>query len=145
MNYVEKCLYDYPANVAKIGILNEELKLLKARGDVQIVSYDIRNNSYGGHADPVSIHFQKIETVEDNIYRLMLKTEPVKKLYEGLCSPYALDGSRNAEYRRILELFYWGRNSVQSILNHLSWSKTSFYVRRQGLLRLAGEYFVKVD
>ena len=142
MTYVEKCLYDYPANVAKIEMLNKELKLLKARGDVQVVSYDIRNNSYGVHSDPVSTHFQKIESVEDSIYRLMRKTEPVKKLYEVLCSPYALDGSRNAEYRQILELFYWGGNSVQNILLHLNWSKTSFYVRRQGLLRFAEEYFV---
>ena len=139
MTYAEKCLYEYPANLAKIEMLSEELKLLKASGDVQGMSYEIRNNSYGV-SDPVSTHFQKVESIEGKIYRLTRSTEPIKKMYEVLCSPYVLEGSKSADYRKILELFYWGRNSVQNILNYLSWSKTSFYVRRQGLLRMTEEY-----
>lgn len=141
MTYVEKCLYDYPKNTAKIEMLKNELQALRSSGDVQGISYDAKNNIHGAHSDPVSQHYQNIESMEIKIYRLSRHTEPVRKMLEALDSPYALDGSRNAEYKKILELFYWGGNSVRDILNHLGWSKTSFYVRRQGLLKMAEEYF----
>ena len=79
MGYVERCLYDYKANVAEIEILREELNgLMSLHGQ----SYEINNSQ--GEGDPVANIVNQGLILEKKIAKLEKRVKPVDKLLSDL-------------------------------------------------------------
>ena len=138
--YAEKCLYDYPANSAKLSALSEELELLRGTGDVRGHVYEVGCNVRGSHSDPVSSYVEKIENTERRIKELKRYVGPVRRLISDLTGPNVLARSKNEDYRRILELYYFGGNSAAQVISQLNWSKSMFYERKKRLVAIAMVY-----
>ncbi|MBQ7214841.1 MAG: hypothetical protein IJS39_02520 [Synergistaceae bacterium] len=138
--FTEKCLYEYPANSAKLKALLDELELLRTSSDVHGHSYDVGSNVNGSHSEPVSAYVERLESVEHAIRNVKRYVEPVTRLVADLSSAYVLENSKAEECREILYLHYFGKNALQSILNRLNVSKSVFYERRKYLVQKAMKY-----
>lgn len=138
--FAEKCLYEYPANSAKLDALYDELTLLRSSSDVQGHSYEVGNNVKGSHSEPVSAYVERIESVEHAIQSVKRYVDPITHLKAALSCSYVLSNSKAGECREILGLHYFGKNSMQAILSHMNISKSVFYERRKYLVQLAIKY-----
>ena len=137
--FAEKCLYEYPANSAKLDALYDELTLLRSSSDVRGHSYEVGNNE-GSHSEPVSAYVERIESVEHAIQSVKRYVDPITHLKAALSCSYVLSNSKAGECREILNLHYFGKNSMQAILSHMNISKSVFYERRKYLVQLAIKY-----
>ena len=135
MGYVERCLYEYKANMALVEEIKEEIKHLMSLSSqgYEVVSRQINN--------PVAEVTMKVISKEDKIKRTEKKIRPVRKLYEDLKGT-ALYIS---QLREILELKYFEQESTEDIKRKLSISGATLYRRKKKLLRLARKYFGEED
>lgn len=144
LQYVDECLENYPSNLIRIEVLNKDLQLLRSSSDVHAQNYlRIHNNdsvNRGSHSDPVVSYVLQIEKVEEEIKRLQRITEPISKMIQDLKTPYATDDSLNNDFIKILGLYYFGRNSVQIVLEITRWSRAAFFRKKKQLALLAKNY-----
>ena len=132
MNYVEKCLYDYPDNIALIEALKIELQLLSS----------VHGHSYEAHAvnsisDPVFMIVARIISLETKIKRTARRTRPIERLLEALRYKTT---SRISQLDLILRLRYFQKRSVNSVIREIAISYPTYWRRNQELLHLARKY-----
>ena len=144
LNYTEECLYNYPANLTRIEVLKKDLQVLRSHTDVTIQNYvriysgdDIKK---GKKSDPVASFYEKIEYLEEQIEQIKRDTEPLSKMIQDLKSPYSTNDSLNADFIKILGLYYFGRNSVAIVLDTTHWSRAGFFRKKNQLVKLARNY-----
>ena len=138
--FAEKCLYEYPANCSKLKSLEQELVLLCHSSDVSGQSYEISPIGRGVHSDPVCAYVERKDRLEHRILSVKRVTEPVQRLMQDLDSDNVLENSKKDDCKKILALFYFGRNGMTMVLNELNCSKSVFYDRRNFLVRSAIQY-----
>lgn len=133
MNFrlAEKCLYDYHSNLKRIEILLEDLRALRASGDVHGQSYQNSGN-HSEISDPVARHVEKIQSLENQIKRLQRSTAPITKLIDDLDK---IKRARLSEdYRQILKMFYFGNYSLCEVADELHVSIWTILRRRRSLV-----------
>ena len=134
MNYVEKYLYDYKANVAELQALREELNdLVSLHGQ----SYESFNPS--GEADPVANTVNRKIKLEKKIAVVEKRVKPVMRLIEDL------KGSSicTSQMANILKLRYIQHEDKLLICRNLAISEATFWRRVRQLVKLAKRYFGK--
>lgn len=136
---VEKCLYEYPTNLIRLASLVEELNLLRVSGDIHGQSYNT-SGAASGCADPVANYFAQIENVEQRINKLAQQLNQITLLHDTLKDSQTLDAVTSADYKNLLQRFYFAGVPLENFLNDSSWSRSKFYRRRLGLIQLAREY-----
>ena len=139
---VDECLKSYPANFARIEVLQKDLQVLRANGDVKAQNYVKIYNSDTRitHSNPVFDFVQQIERLEQEIEKLKRITEPLTKMIQDLKTPYASDQSLNSDFLKIMGLFYFGRNPIANILDETGWSRAGFFRKKKQLQKLARSY-----
>ena len=138
--YAEKCLYEYHSNLARLEILREDLRVLRASFDFQSKSYQSAVAHYGTVSDPVANHVIKIQELEAQIKRLERNTEPITKLIESINTMELKKYSKGNEYKKILELFYFSEFSLSEVASKLKKSRQTISKRRQALVHKAVGY-----
>ena len=138
--YAEKCLYDYKKNLACLEILREDLRVAKADIDVHAQNYQYTLDFTGDPSDPVHGRMMRIENIEERIRILERFTQPVTRLIQDLTAPYIHEGSEKAEMYSLMELYYFGQNSITVVMSKLNMSRTMLYFRRQKLVKMAMGY-----
>ncbi|MBR0253794.1 MAG: hypothetical protein IJQ57_10640 [Synergistaceae bacterium] len=139
--YIEDCLSNYPSNLSRLEVLQKDLELLRASTDVQAQNYSAVNNSpKTKHSDPVPEYVQRIEKLENEIAKLDRKTTQITKMIKDLKSPYALEGSKNSDFIKILGLHYFSGNPLFIILETTGWSRATFFRKKRQLFDLALQY-----
>ena len=137
--FAERCLYDYKTNVARLEVLQADLKVLDAASSVNGQNYD-GLPCLGYLRDAVSARLERIENLEEDIRYLERRTEPIRRLYDDLGAGYVLEGSPKTILRGILELFYLGENTWQATAEELGLGRTSFFEKRKELVELTIRY-----
>lgn len=132
MIYVEKCLYEYKANLAELEVLCEEREnLMSLHGN----SYEI-NNSSGEH-DPVGNIVNQKFLLDKKILRIKKRVKAVDKLIKDL--------NNNSDYEKqiaeILKLRYIQHEDKEFVKKELAISEATFWRRVRELIRLAKKYF----
>lgn len=138
--YTEKCLYDYHRNLACLEILRGDLHVEKAGTDVHAQSYQYTLELGGDPSDPVQARVMRIEKLEERIRILERFTQPITRLIQDLTAPYIHAGSVKAEMYSLMELYYFGQNSITEVMVKLNLSRKSMYMRRQELVKMAMGY-----
>ena len=133
----EKCLYDYHANLKRLEILLEDLKILRINGDVHAQNYQAAFGSHSEISDPVLKHVEKIQSLENQIKRLQHNTVPITALISDI--EKIRHSRKNEEYRQILLMFYFSDYSLSEVADKLHVSiKTIFRRRRSLVFRVIG-------
>ena len=136
--FVEKCLYDYPKNCAKVDVLRLDLEVLRKNGDVKAQSYDNDSRgSEGGHSDPVWSFVEQVERLEKQIFKLERITTPITRLTRELKMS---KGTRKADLLQVLELYYFEDATSKESEDELHLDRKTLFRRRKYLVSLAGEY-----
>lgn len=131
MGYVERCLYDYKANVAEIEVLREELNgLMSLHGQ----SYEINNSQ--GESDPVANIVNQSTILEKKIAKLEKRVKPVDKLLSDLKG----SSLKVQQMSGILKLRYIEHEDKEVIKKSLAVSEATFWRRVSDLIRLAKRY-----
>lgn len=138
--YAEKCLYEYHSNLARLEVLREDLRVLRASFDFQSKNYQSAIAHYGSVSDPVANHVIKIQELEAQIKRLERNTEPITKLIESINTMELKKYSKGNEYKKILELFYFSEFSLSEVASKLKKSRQTISKRRQALVHKAVGY-----
>ena len=138
--FAEKCLYEYPANCSKLLSLQQELALVCGSSDARGHSYNVGENVSGVHSDPVSSYVEHKMRIEFRICYVRRYTEPITRLVDDLNSSNVLENSKKDDCRKILQLFYFGRNPMNAVLGELNCGKDVFYERRKFLVNSAIQY-----
>ena len=136
--FTEKCLYNYKANLSRIGVLEEDLRVLRAGSDVHAQSYQLTFGFCGDNSDPVSRYVEKIESLENQIKRLRRNTAPITELINDMST--AKEGTKNYDYKMLIELFYFGGLLLSEIADELHKSRRTLSQRRQSLVLKAAGY-----
>ena len=132
MNYVEQCLYDYKANVAKLEMMCEELNgLMSLHGQ----SYEIFNSQ--GEPDPVANTVNQKMRLEIKINEIKGRIKPVEKLIEDLNGT----SLRVRQMAEILRLRYFQHEDKTIIMEKLAVSSSTLWRRTNELIALAERYF----
>ena len=132
MGYVERCLYDYKANVAEIEILREELNgLMSLHGQ----SYEINNSQ--GENDPVANIVNQGLRLEKKIAKLEKRVKPVDKLLSDLKG----SSLKVQQMSGILRLRYIEHEDKENIKQSLAVSERTLWRRTGELISLAKRYF----
>ena len=138
--FTEKCLYDYKMNMAGLEILRSDLQLERSGSDVHAQNYQAIYSSGGTPSKPVETRMQRIEHLEEQIRRLERQVEPITRLMEDLKASYVHEGSMKADLLPLMELFYFGQNTLPFVLSELHISKPILYKRRCALVRMLMGY-----
>ena len=138
--YAERCLYEYKRNMAGLEILRDDLRTIQAGTDVRAQNYQNSLDFTGDPSDPVQTRMMRIEKLEERIRLLERFTQPVTRLVEDLTAPYVHEGSAKAEMYALMELYYFGQNSITSVMTELHMSRRNVYNRRQELVKMAMGY-----
>ena len=133
MNYVEKYLYDYKANVAELEALREELNdLVSLHGQ----SYESFNPS--GEADPVANTVNRKIKLEKKIAVVEKRVKPVMRLIEDLKG----SSLRAKQMSEILRLKYIEHEDRDVVKKTVAISDMTLWRRSRELISLAVRYFV---
>ena len=133
MKYVERCLWDYKANIAMLETL--KLKAVELRS---VHGHDYEAHSVNGISDPVAEVAARKIVIEEKIHRTGERVKPVRQLHEDLTK---CTDERNALVW-ILRLKYFEHLSADDMKRELSVSGATLYRRTMELLRIAGHYFI---
>ena len=125
--YAERCLYEYKRNMAGLEILRDDLRTIQAGTDVRAQNYQNSLDFTGDPSDPVQTRMMRIEKLEERIRLLERFTQPVTRLVEDLTAPYVHEGSAKAEMYALMELYYFGQNSITSVMTELHMSRRNVY------------------
>ena len=137
--FAERCLYEFPANRARLQALREERAFLDRESSAKGQKYDL-NHGGGYPSDAVSERLQRIEKVEEDIRHLEGRVRSIERLLVDLESPFALAGSPKKELLKIAQLYYFGENVWQAVARELHLERSSFFRRRNNLVRLVIAY-----
>ncbi len=134
MKYVERCLWDYKANVAMLEILTLRLGALRS-----VHGHNYEAHSVNGASDPVANVTGQILDLEKKIHRTGLMVYPVQRLEADL------KGNAQPTYhmQEILKLRYFEHNSREYVQSELGLSQTTYWRRQEELLRLARKYLAE--
>lgn len=134
LTYVERCLYDYKANVAEIEALrSEQNNLMSLHGH----NYEM-NNSFG-ECDPVANIVNQSLNLDKKIAAIEKRVKPVDKLLGDLKG----SSQRVQQMAGILRLRYFQHEDNFVVRRELSISSTTLWRRSRELLALASHYFGK--
>ena len=134
MTFVERCLYEYKANVAAIEAINLEMQdLMSVRGH----NYEGFSPNLNNVSDPVvEVTARKVQ-LENKISWLKRLTAPVERLQADLCGSEL----RIQQMRDILRLKYIGNNRNDDVIAEMYISVPTYWRRVRELLRMARKYF----
>lgn len=136
--YIEKCLFNYPLNMAQLKILQADLTVLKASYDFQSRSYLTNKTSSTPPSSPVEKHLEKIQVCENKIKKLECMTEGVTIFINELRA--RKNFQRNREYKKLLDLFYFGGASLAEIAKNLKMSRATIFRRRREIVGKVASY-----
>ena len=132
MNFIERCLYDFNANLDKIHSLSFFLHNLLS---VQAQGYNV--HVYNSDNDPVTDVIIRKERIENHIKRIQMKIIPVKCLDDSL----SVHELRTHQMKEILHKKYWQHKSLDEVLNEIGISKSTLKRRNRDLLHRAKVFF----
>ena len=138
--FTEKCLYHYKDNLARLNVLNDDLKILRAGSDVHVQTYQLTFNFSGMPSDPVASYVEKIQSLESQIKRLERRTAPITRLIKDLASVRSSKNNFFADCRAVLELFYFQRLTLLDVAAELGKSRRTISSRREALVKKAAGY-----
>lgn len=136
--YAEKVLYSYRRNVETSERLSEELRMLRASGDVYGQSYG--QIATGGSGDPVARHVDEILMLEARLKRILRRVKAVDEMRKDLREGNVITITSGKNLLLILDGYYIPCLTVNEFLTAFCWSRSIFYVRRRELVMIAGEY-----
>lgn len=136
MKYVERCLWDYRANVAMLEMLRARVQELQS---VRGHSYEA--HSMNGISDPVAEVTNKVLGYEKKMEKTKTWIEPVRTLEEDLRAGKA----GRSSLLWILWLKYFDHMGIDDVKRELSVSGSTLYRQTLELLRLAKGYFADVS
>lgn len=138
--YAEKCLYEYKRNIAALNVLREDLRVERAGTDVHVQNYQFSFGFNGEPSNPVEARLIKIESLERRIQQLERYTKPIENMMSDLDAPENLSNSNNKMLLNILKLLYFGKNTVDDIIEEMNIAKRTFSRKRRELVFLASDY-----
>ena len=138
--YAEKCLYDYPRNMACLEVLRVDLQLEHSGSDVHAQNYQAQFICKGLSTNPIEARQMRIERLDERIRQLERCTQPISRLIDDLKAPYVHEGSVKAELLPVIELHYFGENSLTYIMRELHIGRQSLHNRRRMLVKMLMRY-----
>lgn len=132
MKYVERCLWDYRANVAMLEILQGKLRALQS-----VHGHNYEAHVENGASDPVAMRTDKVLNMERKIKRTEQLVFPVNRLVSDLSG----SSHPTRQMSEILRLKYFDHNSREYVQTKLSISQPTYWRRHEELMRLARKYF----
>ena len=142
--FAERCLYEYPGNVARLEQRRAQLAELRSTSTCRAQGYEAIDHS-GGPGDPVAARAVKIQDTEEEIARLERRTAPITALMSALDAPFVLEGTANAELAKVARWYYFGKMSKAAAAEKLKVDRRTFYRLRARLVELTGKYIELVD
>ena len=136
--YAEKVLYSYRRNVETCARMSEELRMLRASGDVHGQGYG--QIARGGSVDPVARHVDEILRVEARLKRILRRVKAVDEMRKDLREGNVITITSGRNLLLIMEEYYIAGITASEFLRVYSWSRSVFYVRRRELVMIVGEY-----
>jgi len=136
----EKYLYEYKRNLAAIEILTEDLRVERASCDVHAQNYQLAFGFNSEPSNPPEARVVKLESLENKITMLERYTKPITHLIDDLSTSDNLQGSDNKLLLDILKLLYFGKNTVEAILDELCIARRTFSRKRRDLVLMAAQY-----
>lgn len=131
MGYVERCLWDFRANMGALSLMREELAGLMS---VNAQEYEARTGNSAG--DPVADIAHRRMMIERKIQKFERYTRPVERLKE-----YLEGGDmRTYHMREILRLKYFDHKEMGAVIRKIGISEATYYRRCSELKRLARKY-----
>ena len=110
LNFAEKCLEDYPVNLARLDVLTQDYQ---------------RNPS---------------DKLEREINSLSAMTRPLQKMIDDFSSGEKIDNVVSRDMLTVLGTCCFGRNPVNAILKMTGWSRAKLFRRKNNLIKLAEDY-----
>ena len=138
--FAEKCLYEYKRNLSAINILREDLRVANAQNSVHVQNYQLSFGFGGEPSNPVEERVIKIEKIKERIQKLERCTNPITQLIADLNTPENLKYSDNKTLFNILKLLYFGKNTVDDIVDELHLGRRTFARKRRELVFMACGY-----
>ena len=136
--YAEKVLYSYKRNVETSERMSEELRRLRASGDVHGQSYE--QIARCGSGDPVARHVDEIMRLEARLKRILRRIKAVDEMRKDLREGNVITITKPKNLLLILDGYYIPCLTVNEFLSINCWSRSIFYVRRRELVMITGEY-----
>lgn len=116
-----------------------EVSLLRDGGDVHGQSYEVHTGS-GGISDPVADYVSRLMRAEHRLAVLMRRISAVDRLKADLLTGNVITTASPRNLLLILDMHYISGFTVSEVVRFLRWSRSIFFVRRNELLSLTGEY-----
>lgn len=135
----EKVLSGYVKNVREAQKLMMEVSRLRDVGDIHAQSYEVNHGS-GGVSDPVASYVYRLMSVEHKLARLLRRIAVVDMLRGDLLAGNVITNTSPKNLLLVLDMYYISGFTVSEVVRFLRWSRSIFYVRRNELVSLTGEY-----
>ena len=132
MTYVERCLYNYKANLASLEAIQDEIKSLASVHGLEYKTKSMNNNP-----NPVLTVLERKLALEQQILNINKMVMPVKRLQDDLIG----SDLRITQMREILEMKYITHESNEQTQRKMAVSKRTFWRRVRELLHTAKKYF----
>ena len=136
--YAEKVLYSYKRNVETSERMSEELRRLRASGDVHGQSYE--QIARCGSGDPVARHVDEIMRLEARLKSILRRIKAVDEMRKDLREGNVITITKPKNLLLILDGYYIPCLTVNEFLSINCWSRSIFYIRRRELVMITGEY-----
>jgi len=138
----EKLLFSYHENLARLDVLREDLRVLRASGDVHAQNYQSTFGFSSTPSDPVAAHVEKIISLENQIKRLERNTDPISRLVSDInkSAATAPKHSQLKDFQALLELFYFGGYTLYDVAETINKSRRTLSSRRSLLVMKAAGY-----
>ena len=130
--YVERCLWDYYANLAEVESMSAELDDLRS----------VRGHSYEAHvqygiSEPVFNVVNRKLNLERRIAKVGRRIRPVKRLK----ADFEAGAYRERYLRDIFNIRYMEHGSVDYVMRSLHISQPTYWRNKEKLILLAKKYF----
>jgi len=138
----EKLLFSYHDNLARLETLREDLRVLRAGGDVHAQSYQLTFSFGNTPSDPVAAHIEKILTLENKIKHLERCTSPITRLIQEIkkCVGKSSKYAPVRDYEILLDSFYFGGYTLYDVAEETKRSRRTLSSRRKKLVQKAADY-----
>ncbi|MBQ2616402.1 MAG: hypothetical protein IJF90_06045 [Synergistaceae bacterium] len=134
--HAEHALYSFPVNLMRWQEAALTLFALRQETDCHAQSYEGSHASQGTHSEPVASYYALIETAENTIKALAVKTVPVMRLRNFL---KIASSERYRTMYYIMELYYFERWKLPQVGEHLQKSVKTVARRKHELVDLTVE------
>ena len=138
----EKLLFSYHDNLARLETLREDLRVLRAGGDVHAQTYQLTFNFGNTPSDPVAAHTEKIISLENKIKSLERNTAPITRLVQEInkIAANASEYSPVKDLKTLLDSYYFGGYTLYDIAEDSGRSRRTLSTRRKKLVMKAADY-----